>query len=149
MKFVGPVNSARVHCSRENNQKLQLEKKNAQIGKRRRVTWIQTPPKCARYSHHLILKYSDQNSIFTCITQNFKTSFRRRECKWMKRIILEYYFLPLFGSINGGNGKSIQLFGSLSRSDETGKREHSFLSIPLKSQIFIPLEIGRNGRELN
>ena len=28
-----------------------------------------------------------------------------------------------------------------------GKREHSFLSIPLKSQIFIPLEIGRNGRE--
>ena len=97
-----------------------LKKKNAQIGKRRRVTWIQTPPKCARYSHHLILKYSDQNSIFTCTTQNFKTSFRRRECKWMKRIILEYYFIPLFGSINGGNGKSIQLFGSLSRKELNG-----------------------------
>ena len=26
------------------------------------------------------------------------------------------------------------------------KREHSFLSIPLKSQIFIPSEIGRNER---
>ena len=28
-----------------------------------------------------------------------------------------------------------------------GRREHSFLFISLKSQIFIPLEIGRNGRE--
>ena len=27
-----------------------------------------------------------------------------------------------------------------------GRREHSFLSIILKSQIFIPPEIGRNGR---
>ena len=96
------------------------KKKRAQIGKRRRATWIQTPPKCARYSHHLILKYSDQNSIFTCTTQNFKTLFRRRECKWTKRIILEYYFLPLFGSINGGNGKSISLFGSLSRREWNG-----------------------------
>ena len=26
--------------------------------------------------------------------------------------------------------------------------EYSFLSIPLKPQIFIPLEIGKNGREL-
>ena len=52
-----------------------LKKKNAQIGKRKRATWIQTPPKCAKYSHHLILKYSDQNSIFTCTTQNFKISF--------------------------------------------------------------------------
>ena len=27
------------------------------------------------------------------------------------------------------------------------RREHSFLSIPLKPQIFIPSEIGRNGRK--
>ena len=32
----------------------------------------------------------------------------------MKRIILEYSFLPLFGSFNGGNEKSIFLFESLS-----------------------------------
>ena len=30
-----------------------------------------------------------------------------------------------------------------------GRREHSFLSIPLKSQIFIPPEIVRNGKEFN
>ena len=39
------------------------------------------------------------------------------------------------------NGKSIPLFRSLSR------REHSFLSIFLKSQIFIFPEIWRNGGE--
>ena len=33
----------------------------------------------------------------------------------MKRIILEYSSIPLFGSFNGENGKSIHLFGSLSR----------------------------------
>ena len=32
----------------------------------------------------------------------------------MKRIILEYSSPPLFGSFNGGNGKSIPLFESLS-----------------------------------
>ena len=37
------------------------------------------------------------------------------EMKGMKRIILEYSFILLFGSFNGGNGKSIPLFGSLSR----------------------------------
>ena len=31
----------------------------------------------------------------------------------MKRIILEYSSLPLFGSFNGDNGKFIPLFGSL------------------------------------
>ena len=36
------------------------------------------------------------------------------EWKGMKRIILEYSFLPLFGSFNGGNGKPIPLFGGLS-----------------------------------
>ena len=53
----------------------------------------------------------------------------------MKRIILEYSSLLLFGSFNEGNGM--------------GRREYLFLSIPLKPQIFIPLEIGRNGREWN
>ena len=37
------------------------------------------------------------------------------EWKGMKRIILEYSFLPLFGSFNEGNGKLIPLFRSLSR----------------------------------
>ena len=36
------------------------------------------------------------------------------EWKRMKRIILEYSSIPLFGSFNGGNGKLIPLFGSLS-----------------------------------
>ena len=36
------------------------------------------------------------------------------EWKGIKRIILEYFSLLLFGSFNGGNGKSIPLFGSLS-----------------------------------
>ena len=65
------------------------------------------------------------------------------ELKGMKRIILKYFSILLFGSFNGGNEKLIHLFGSLSR------REYSFLFIPLKPQIFIPPEIGRNERELN
>ena len=71
------------------------------------------------------------------------------EWKGMKRIILEYSSLPLFGSFNGGNGKLIPLFGSLSVREWNGmdRREHSFFSIPLKSQIFIPFEIRRNGRK--
>ena len=69
------------------------------------------------------------------------------EWKGIKRIILEYSSLPLFGSFNGGNGKSIILFESLSRRNGIGRRKHSFLSIPLKPQISIPPEIGRNRRE--
>ena len=33
---------------------------------------------------------------------------------WEKKIILEYSSIPLFESFNGGNGKSIPSFGSLS-----------------------------------
>ena len=36
------------------------------------------------------------------------------EWKGIKKIILEYSSLPLFGSFNGGNGKFIRLFESLS-----------------------------------
>ena len=43
-----------------------------------------------------------------------KGSFGRREWNGMKRIILEYSSIPLFGSFNGGNEKLIPLFGSLS-----------------------------------
>jgi len=48
-----------------------------------------------------------------------KPSFGRREwngmkMNGMKRIILEYSSLSLFGSFNGGNEKFILLFGSLS-----------------------------------
>ena len=39
--------------------------------------------------------------------------------KW-KRIILEYSFIPLFESFNGGNGKFIILFGSLSGRELNG-----------------------------
>ena len=52
----------------------------------------------------------------------FKFCFRLRleggnGMKWkeMKKIILEYSSIPLFGSFNGGNRKLIPLFGSLSR----------------------------------
>ena len=37
-----------------------------------------------------------------------------REGKGMKRIILKYSSIPLFGSFNKGNGKSISLFERLS-----------------------------------
>ena len=42
------------------------------------------------------------------------------EWKQMKRIILEYFFFPLLGSFNGGNGKLIPLFGSLSGREWNG-----------------------------
>ena len=67
------------------------------------------------------------------------------EWNGMKRIILEYSSLPFFESFNGGNGKLIPLLGG----NAISRREYSFPSIPLKSQIFIPPEIERNGRELN
>ena len=50
----------------------------------------------------------------------FEALFRRKEWKGMKRIILEYSSIPLFGSFNGGNGKSIPLFGSLSGREWNG-----------------------------
>ena len=40
--------------------------------------------------------------------------------KGMKRIILEYSFIPLFESFNGGNEKLISLFGSLSGREWNG-----------------------------
>ena len=42
------------------------------------------------------------------------------EWKEMKRIILEYSSIPLFRSFNGGNGKSIPMFGSLSGREWNG-----------------------------
>ena len=50
------------------------------------------------------------------------------EWKGIKRIILEYSSLPLFGSFNGGNGKLIPLFGSLNRREWN---EHEGILIPL------------------
>ena len=60
------------------------------------------------------------------------------EMKGMKKIILEYSSIPLFGSLSGREWNGMD------------RREHSFLSIPLKSQIFIlPKlgEMGGNGRK--
>ena len=42
------------------------------------------------------------------------------ELKGMKRIILKYSSIPSFGNFNGGNGKSIPLFGSLSGREWNG-----------------------------
>ena len=42
------------------------------------------------------------------------------EWKGMKRIILKYSSLPLFGSCNGGNRKLILLFENLSRREWNG-----------------------------
>ena len=44
----------------------------------------------------------------------------RMELKGMKRIILEYFSIPLFESFNGGNEKFIPLFESLSGSEWNG-----------------------------
>ena len=57
------------------------------------------------------------------------------EWKGMKRIILEYSSLPLFGSFNGGNGKLISLFGSLSR------EEWVFLSMEGMENSFLCLGV--------
>ena len=48
----------------------------------------------------------------------------------MKRISLEYSFIPLFGSFNGRNRKLIPLFGSLSRREWN---EYEGTLIPLYS----------------
>ena len=53
--------------------------------------------------------------FFSVFNKDIQASFRRREWNGMKRIILEYFSLLLFGSFNGGNEKLIPLFGSLSR----------------------------------
>ena len=42
------------------------------------------------------------------------------EWKGIKKIISKYSSLPLFGSFNGGNGKFIPLFGSLSGREWNG-----------------------------
>ena len=44
----------------------------------------------------------------------------RMEWKLIKRIILKYSSLPLFGSFNGGNRKLILLFENLSRREWNG-----------------------------
>ena len=56
------------------------------------------------------------------------------EWKKIKRIILEYSSLLLFGSFNGGNGKFIPLFESLSESEWNGQEGTLIL---LYSFIFI------------
>ena len=95
----------------------------------------------------LKLNYCKKFSNSAIMQFYLQASFGRREWKGIKRIILEYSSIPLFGSFNGGNGKLIPLFGSLSGREWNEQREHSFLSIPLKPQIFIPPDIGRNRRE--
>ena len=62
----------------------------------------------------------------------------------MKRIILEYSFISLFESFNEGNRKSITLFGRV-EGNGMDKKKHFFLSIYLKSQIFILSKLRRMG----
>ena len=68
------------------------------------------------------------------------------EWKLMKKIILEYSSIPFFESFNGGNAL---IWEFKWKGMKWVKREHSFLSIFLKSQIFIPPEIGSNEKEWN
>ena len=49
-----------------------------------------------------------------------KAPFGRREWNGIKGIFLKYSSLSLFGSFNGGNGRSIPLFGSLSGREWNG-----------------------------
>ena len=65
--------------------------------------------------HHFFFFFFDKKKERIFI----KPSFGRRKWNGMemngkKRIILEYSSLPLFGIFNGGNGKFILLFESLS-----------------------------------
>ena len=73
----------------------------------------------------------------------FKFCFRLRleggnGMKWkeMKKIILEYSSIPLFGSFNGGNRKLIPLFGSLSRREWNGQKGTLILLYSLKTSNF-------------
>ena len=66
---------------------------------------------------------------------NFSFTLLKLPNKREGRIFLKYSFLFLFGSFNRENGM--------------GKKEHSFFSIPLKSQILIPLKLrGMRGNEI-
>ena len=63
------------------------------------------------------------DSYFTLVHRTFRSCLggeNGMEWKGMKRIILEYSSIPLFGSFNGGNGKSIPLFESLSGREWNG-----------------------------
>ena len=68
----------------------------------------------------------------------------RMEWKLMKKIILEYFSIPFFESFNGGNAF---IWEFKWKRMKWVKREHSFLFIFLKSQIFISPEIGKNEKE--
>ena len=59
------------------------------------------------------------NDLRTLISMTL-ISFRRRDWKWMKKIILEYSSIPLFESFNGRNWKLISLFESLSGRKRNG-----------------------------
>ena len=59
--------------------------------------------------------------------------------------MLEYYSISLFWSFNEDNEKSISLFESLNERELNGWGD-SFLSILLKSQVFIPSKIVKNWR---
>ena len=54
----------------------------------------------------------------------------------MKRIILKYSSIPLFGSFNGGNGKSIPLFESLSERKWNRQEKTLILLYSLKTSNF-------------
>ena len=100
-------NTAAILCSGWRKESNHVEVKVA--------AWIMTLPLCGEQS---LDKERDIKGI-NSDARVLKASFGRRELntnewKWMKRIILENSSFPLFGSFNGGNGKSIPLFGSLS-----------------------------------
>ena len=67
----------------------------------------------------------------------------------MKIIILKDSFIPLFWSFNGGNGKFIPFFRSLSGRELNGYEGTLILLYSIKTLNFYSSEIWRNGREYN
>ena len=76
--------------------------------------------------------------------KNTQASFERREWNEIERIILKYSSFPLFGSFNGGNGKLIFLFGSLSEREWNGQKG---TLIPLYSLKISNFQSPRNWEE--
>ena len=71
------------------------------------------------------------------------------EWKGMKRIILEYSSLSLFGSFNGGNEKLISLFGSLSGREWNEQEETLIPLYSFKISNFHSPRIRGNGIRFN
>ena len=72
-------------------------------------------------------------ALYDC---HYNRESQKMEWKWMKRIIFKIFFSSLVWSFNGGNGKSILLFGIL-RKREWNKQKGTHIPLySLKISIF-------------